>query len=91
MHKNKLVVNDNDNFNDILIRKVFEIILDQLLILDTEKLNCPCLDKKIQKMTMEQFCDQEAKCIAKGVVLFVNIKYVDLNAKNMVEVLYVSI
>ena len=42
-------------------------------------------------MTMEQFCNQEAKCIAKGVVLFVNIKYVDLNAKNMVELLYVSI
>lgn len=49
MHKNKLVVNDNDNVNDILIRKVFEIILDQLLILDTEKLNFPCLDKKIKK------------------------------------------
>ena len=42
-------------------------------------------------MTMEQFCDQEAKWTAKGVVLFVNMKYVDLNAKNMVEVLYVSI
>ena len=53
MHKNKLVVNDNDNVNDILIRKVFEIILDQLLILDTGKLNFPCLDKKTQKMTME--------------------------------------
>lgn len=91
MHKNKLVVNDNDNVNDILIRKVFEIILDQLLILDTGKLNFPCLDKKTQKITMEQFCDQEAKWTAKGVVLFVNMKYVDLNAKNMVEVLYVSI
>ena len=91
MHKNKLVVNDNDNVNDFLIRKVFEIILDQLLILDTGKLNFPCLDKKTQKMTMEQFCDQEAKWTAKRVVLFVNMKYVDLNAKNMVEVLYVSI
>lgn len=49
MHKNKLVVNDNDNVNDILIRKVFEIILDQLLILDTRKLNFPCLDKKNTK------------------------------------------